>query len=143
MTDESAARAGGGGRVVGLDHVQIAIPEGGEDAGRAFYGEILGLREVPKPPALAGRGGCWFAGEGIHVHLGVERDFRPARKAHVALLAQDLAELRSALSAAGVAIVEDDAVIGVERFYASDPFGNRIELVARRDRGFTERTPAG
>ena len=129
-------------RLVGLDHVQLAIPAGGEDEGRRFYGSLLGLAEVPKPAPLAGRGGCWFVGPGVAIHLGVESDFRPARKAHVALLVDDLEGLRSALGAAGVTTKDDDAPIGVRRFYALDPFGNRLELVDRRDAGFTERGPS-
>lgn len=131
--------------VVGLDHVQVAIPAGGEDAARAFYGALLGLTEVAKPVALAGRGGCWFVGPGaepgampaLAIHLGVEAGFHPARKAHVALLVDDLGALRSALEAAGATTADDDASIGVRRFYAFDPFGNRLELVDRRDAGFT------
>lgn len=132
--------------IVGLDHVQLAMPAGGEEAARAFYGRLLGLTEVPKPAALAGRGGCWFVGPrsapgqpGAAVHLGVEGDFRPARKAHVALLVDDLDGLRATLERAGAQIVEDDARIGVRRFHAFDPFGNRLELVDSRDAGFTER----
>ena len=125
--------------VVGFDHVQLAIPPGSEAAARAFYGGVLGLAEVAKPAALVGRGGAWFVGPGIHVHLGVEEPFVPARKAHVALLVGDLAVARVHLEAAGVAISDDDADIGVRRFYVVDPFGNRIELVAERDRGFTVR----
>jgi catechol 2,3-dioxygenase-like lactoylglutathione lyase family enzyme len=132
--------------VVGLDHVQIAIPVGGEDAARAFYGELLGLVEVPKPAELAGRGGCWFAGRGegsgVALHLGVEAEFRPARKAHVALLIDDLPGLRASLDAAGVTTVDDAAQLPVRRFHAFDPFGNRLELVDRRDAGFTSRGAA-
>lgn len=127
--------------VVGLDHVQIAMPAGGEHAARSFYGSLLGLEEVPKPLALAARGGCWFVrrgdAAGVALHLGVEADFRPARKAHVALVVDDLGALRTSLEAAGVAIADDPADIGVRRFHAFDPFGNRLELVDRRDAGFT------
>jgi catechol 2,3-dioxygenase-like lactoylglutathione lyase family enzyme len=126
-------------RLTGIDHVQIAIPAGGEDAARAFYGGLLGLTEVPKPPALAVRGGCWFAGPGIAIHLGVEEPFAPARKAHVALLVDDLPTLRAAIEAAGATITKDPADIGVRRFHAFDPFGNRLELVDARDGGFTTR----
>lgn len=129
--------------ISGLDHVQLAIPAGGEDTARDFYGGLLGLTEVPKPAGLAGRGGCWFAGSrvasGVAIHLGVEADFRPARKAHIALLVDDLAGLRAALEAADIEIVDDDAEIGVRRFHAFDPFGNRLELVDHRDAGFTNR----
>ena len=126
--------------LIGIDHVQLAIPEGGEDAARAFYGTLLGLREVPKPAALAARGGCWFAGPGIAIHLGIETPFRPARKAHIAYLVRDLGRLRETLQAAGVTIDDDPADIGVRRFHAFDPFGNRLELVDARDEGFTTRT---
>lgn len=135
--------------VVGIDHVQLTMPAGGEDAARAFYGGLLGLREVPTPGPLAGRGGCWFVGlsgdvaaaerPSFSLHLGVEADFRPARKAHVALLVEDLVGLRVALDAAGTPTIDDDAPIGVRRLYALDPFGNRLELVDRRDAGFSER----
>jgi catechol 2,3-dioxygenase-like lactoylglutathione lyase family enzyme len=127
------------GSIVGLDHVQIAFPTGGEDTARRFYGGLLGLSEVAKPEPLAVRGGCWFVGNGVALHLGAEDDFRPARKAHVALLVDDLDGLRRALDAAGVTTRDDDAPIGVRRFYADDPFGNRLELVDRRDGGFTDR----
>jgi catechol 2,3-dioxygenase-like lactoylglutathione lyase family enzyme len=123
----------------GIDHVQLAIPEGGEDLARAFYIVLLGLREVPKPAALAPRGGCWFAGRGIAIHLGVETPFVPARKAHVALLVRDLEGLRTRLRNAGIAMRVDDADIGVRRFHAFDPFGNRLEFVDARDGGFTTR----
>lgn len=138
------------GTVIGIDHVQLTMPTGGEDAARAFYGGLLGLTEVPKPGPLAGRGGCWFVGArgdaaagerpSFSLHLGAEADFRPARKAHVALLVEDLEGLRATLDAAGATTVDDDAPIGVRRFYAFDPFGNRLELVDRRDAGFSERT---
>ncbi|MBI2780457.1 MAG: glyoxalase [Chloroflexi bacterium] len=130
--------------IAGLDHVQIAMPAGGEDAARAFYGALLGLEEVPKPAALAARGGCWFMGKGaaagVAIHLGVEADFRPASKAHVALLVDDLAGLRATFEAAGVTLADDPAEIGVRRFHAFDPFGNRLELVDSRDTGFTARS---
>lgn len=125
--------------IVGLDHVQIAIPVGGEDDARRFYGGLLGLTEIPKPAALGDRGGCWFAGDRVAIHLGAETDFRPARKAHVALLVEDVDGLRSALDAAGVPTRDDDASIGVRRFYADDPFGNRLELIDSRDGGFSAR----
>lgn len=126
-------------RLVGLDHVQMSMPAGGEDAARAFYGSVLGLREVTKPATLAIRGGCWFAGEGVAVHLGAEADFRPLAKAHPALLVQDLGAARQSLAAAGVTIEEDGSGLAVRRCYIHDPFGNRIELVDARDAGFSER----
>lgn len=133
MTDGSAAR------ITGLDHVQLAIPAGGEPDARRFYGNLLGLEDLPKPTALAGRGGCWFGGDGLDLHLGIEEPFTPARKAHVALLVADLPAMRARLAAAGVTLTDDEADIGVERCYALDPFGNRLELIADSDRGFSRR----
>lgn len=115
--------------VVGLDHVQLAMPEGGEEVARAFYGGLLSLSEVPKPPHLAVRGGCWFEQGTVKVHLGVERDFAPARKAHVAFLVGDLPGLRRRLAAAGVEARDDQPLDGYDRTYVADPFGNRIELM--------------
>jgi catechol 2,3-dioxygenase-like lactoylglutathione lyase family enzyme len=115
--------------LTGLDHVQLAIPAGGEDAARRFYVETLGLAEKPKPPLLAFRGGCWFDGPGLRLHLGVDVDFRPARKAHPALLVRGLAALRQRLQAAGYTTRDDEPLEGYERFYVDDPFGNRIELM--------------
>ena len=123
--------------LVGIDHVQLMIPAGAEDAARAFYGGVLGLKEIPKPPPLAPAGGCWFAAPGVAIHCSAEAAFVPARRAHVALLVEGLAELRARLDAAGVTTVDDDRPIGVDRFYAFDPFGNRLELLDRRDAGFS------
>ena len=121
-------------QLVGLDHIQLAMPAGGEPAARAFYVELLGLSEAAKPAVLAGRGGCWFAGPGIGVHLGVEQEFAPARKAHPAFSVADLEALRGTLAAAGVPITLDDTLPNVRRFYATDPFGNRIEFIQAGDR---------
>ncbi len=113
----------------GYDHVQVAIPRGSEDVARAFYAELLGMREQPKPPALAARGGCWFASGSAVLHLGVEDPFAPARKAHPAFLVDDLANLCSALSAAGYKCTDTSGEIpGVARFHTYDPFGNRLEF---------------
>lgn len=112
-----------------LHHVQLAIPVGGEEACRRFWGGTLGMTEMPKPPGLAGRGGCWFAGGGIEVHLGVEQDFRPASKAHPAIVVTGLADLARHLEVAGSTIVWDDEMPGYQRFYAADPFGNRLEFL--------------
>ncbi|HLY13130.1 MAG TPA: GNAT family N-acetyltransferase [Candidatus Limnocylindrales bacterium] len=119
-------------QVTGLDHVQVSMPDGGEDQARAFYGGLLGLAEVAKPAALADRGGCWFAGPGIALHLGVERPFSPAAKAHVAIGVTDLEAARAELLAAGVAVTDDGLEVGFARFHALDPFGNRIEIVRRQ-----------
>ena len=117
--------------VRGLHHVQLAMPAGREDDARAFYAGLLGLVEVEKPEALRSRGGCWFRsdGGGVELHLGVEQDFRPARKAHPALLVEDLDGLRGTLTAAGVEVVDDVQLGGHRRFHAFDPFGNRLELL--------------
>ncbi len=116
-----------------IDHVQLAMPEGGEDVARAFYAGVLGLPETPKPPHLAARGGCWFEGPTVKVHLGVEADFRPARKAHPALLVRDLPGLVAALRGAGARVVDDEPLEGYDRVYVDDPFGNRIELMEPAD----------
>ena len=115
--------------ITGLDHVQIAMPAGREDAARAFYGGLLGMTELRKPPVLAARGGCWFGSGSAVLHLGVEAAFAPARKAHPALLVDDLDALAAALTSAGCECVRADGEIpGVRRFHTSDPFGNRIEF---------------
>ncbi|HTZ07490.1 MAG TPA: VOC family protein [Acidimicrobiales bacterium] len=116
-------------RLLALDHVQLAMPPGGEDRARAFYGGLLGLEERAKPPVLAARGGCWFSNGAVTVHLGVEQDFRAARKAHPALVVEDLAVLQEALRLAGCEVRPDHDLPGVERCYVDDPFGNRLELM--------------
>ena len=116
-------------RIVAIDHVQLAMPPGGEDRARAFYTGLLGLPEVAKPPVLAARGGCWFESGAVKLHLGAEGEFRPARKAHPALLVDDLAALADVLERAGVAVRPDTEIPGVARCHVDDPFGNRIELI--------------
>jgi catechol 2,3-dioxygenase-like lactoylglutathione lyase family enzyme len=116
-------------RIEDLDHVQVAMPPGGEERARAFYGDLLGLAEIPKPANLAARGGVWFAVGPRQLHLGVDPDFRPARKAHPALRVRDLAELVERCRAAGVAVVEDEPLAGFDRVYVADPFGNRLEIL--------------
>lgn len=126
--------------VVGIDHVQLGMPTGGEAAARRFYGGVLGLREVDKPAELVRRGGCWFVGPGgTAIHLGVDQRFIPAKKAHPCLIVAHLESARAALQAEDVRIVEDDAAVGLRRIYVEDPFGNRVELVESSDAGFTER----
>jgi len=116
--------------ICGIDHVQLAIPVGGEASARGFYGELLGLTEIPKPLNLAARGGLWYQCGPLQLHLGVEQEFRPARKAHPALLVSNLTELLQRLTAAGCKIGYDpEPVQGFDRAFTSDPFGNRIELV--------------
>lgn len=115
--------------ITGLDHVQVAMPRGAEGTARAFYAGLLGMTELPKPPVLAARGGCWFTSGAAVLHLGVEEPFSPARKAHPAFLAGDIGELEAALTAAGYACVRSDEEIpGVRRFHTHDPFGNRVEF---------------
>lgn len=118
--------------MVGVDHVQLAMPAGREDDARAFYDGLLGIPEVAKPPALAARGGAWFEAGRLRIHLGVDRDFRPARKAHPGLLVRDLEGLIERLRAAGHAVVEDEPLPGYLRVYVDDPFGNRLELMEPR-----------
>ncbi|TDD12688.1 glyoxalase [Nonomuraea diastatica] len=108
-----------------LHHVQLAAPAGSEPLLREFYAGVLGLEEVPKPPELAGRGGAWFRGEGVEVHLGIEDGFRPARKAHPAFLVDDIDAYAAKIPGA----VPDDLFPGFRRIYVFDPVGNRIELL--------------
>jgi hypothetical protein len=115
--------------VVRIDHVQLAMPAGEELAAEAFYAGLLHLARVPKPEPLASRGGCWFEGPGAVVHLGVEADFRPARKAHPAFRIRDLDRLVAALVEAGHPVRWDTELPAVRRCHVEDPFGNRIELI--------------
>jgi len=112
-----------------IDHVQLAMPVGAEDLAVAFYQDLLGLPRQPKPAVLAGRGGAWFGGSDVNIHLGVEEDFRPARKAHPALVVTDLAGLTAVLAAGGHPVSAGERLDGRARVYVDDPFGNRIELI--------------
>jgi catechol 2,3-dioxygenase-like lactoylglutathione lyase family enzyme len=112
-----------------IDHVQLAMPKGEEEAARRFYSGLLGMREVPKPPELAKRGGCWFESGTVQLHLGVEKDFRPAKKAHPALTCGAYEPLIAKLRSAGVEVNEVDDIPGVRRSHVDDPFGNRLELI--------------
>ncbi|MFI8789931.1 VOC family protein [Streptomyces sp. NPDC055105] len=112
-----------------LDHVQLAAPAGSEDALRRFYGDALGMTQTPKPPALAARGGCWFEAGQVRLHLGIERDFRPARKAHPGLRVTGIEAYAARLAAHGVRIIWDGDLPGHRRFYADDPVGNRLEFL--------------
>ncbi len=118
-------------RLTGLHHVQVAMPAGREDDARSFYGGVLGLAEVIKPEHLRGRGGCWFrsADGGLEIHLGVEQDFRPARKAHPAILVTGLAELRTKLVEGGFEVQDNEQLEGHDRCYGFDNFGNRLEFL--------------
>jgi catechol 2,3-dioxygenase-like lactoylglutathione lyase family enzyme len=116
-------------RVRRLDHVLLAMPAGRETDARKFYRDILGIPEARKPPELAARGGCWFEDGEVKVHLGVEKNFSPARKAHPAFIVDDLAGLIAVLTNAGYAIAHDEPLEGYDRIFVDDPFGNRIELM--------------
>ena len=117
-----------------IHHVQLSCPAGSEDALRAFYAGVLGLTEIAKPPVLAARGGCWFRGNGIELHLGVEADFAPARKAHPGLIWPDLDTLADRLTAAGHPVDWDDNFPGMRRFHSTDCHGNRLEFLHPVDR---------
>jgi catechol 2,3-dioxygenase-like lactoylglutathione lyase family enzyme len=112
-----------------IDHVQLAMPKGGEQTARHFYTGVLNMIELPKPPELAKRGGCWFRGGAVQVHLGVENDFRPAKKAHPAFRCRNYAACVAHLRSAGVDVTEVDDTPGVRRCHIHDPFGNRLELI--------------
>ena len=114
-----------------LDHVQVAMPVGGEAEARRFFGGLLGLAEIAKPEALRARGGCWFAMGDRQLHLGVEEPFVPAKKAHIALATDDLPALRERLATAGCVSRDDAPIEGRERFFTEDPFGNRLEFIGR------------
>ena len=120
-------------QLVGLDHIQLAMPPGGEEQARQFYQRLLGLREIAKPEPLAARGGCWFEGTGIVLHLGIEPGFRPSKKAHPCFRVAELDACRHALEAAGVSTKADMSVPSARRFHATDPFGNRLEFLQDGD----------
>ena len=113
----------------GLHHVLVACPRGSEDSLRAFYGGVLGITELTKPPVLAARGGVWFRSGTAEIHCGVEEDFRPARRAHPGLLCADLDAVAAACAAAGHEVTWDDNFPGFRRFHVADPVGNRLELI--------------
>lgn len=125
--------------VTGLHHVQLAMPAGREDAARAFWEDVLGFDEVPKPSTLAGRGGCWFRAGRVEVHLGVEEPFAPARTAHPGLVVADLDAIVRALGTAGHDVRHDDDLPGFDRLYTDDPFGNRVELLRHQPGDVTVR----
>ena len=121
-----------------LDHVQLAMPPGREEDAREFFSGILGMAEQTKPDPLASRGGCWFEAGSAILHLGVEQDFSPQRKAHPAFCVSDLEALAAVLHENGKSVQWDDALPGRKRFFTSDPFGNRIEFIRSGD-GITEK----
>jgi catechol 2,3-dioxygenase-like lactoylglutathione lyase family enzyme len=120
---------GGQDAIEAIDHVQLAMPAGGEEQARNFYCGILGLPEREKPPLLARRGGVWFESAKLKLHLGVDPHFVPAKKAHVAFLARSFQPIVQRLRGGGFPVIDDDAIDGVVRVYTEDPFGNRLELI--------------
>ncbi len=116
--------------IVGIDHVQLAMPVGGEDTARDFFVGLMDLVEVPKPEPLRSRGGCWFEQGSVKIHLGPDPDFTPAEKAHPALLVSELGALVERLNGAGYQVRDGATVNGVTQHFTNDPFGNRIELIA-------------
>lgn len=112
-----------------IHHVQLAMPTGREDEARAFFVGVLGMTEIEKPPVLAARGGAWFRGGGVELHLGVEDAFVPARKAHPGLVVLDLDEAARRVATTGQDVAWDGEFPGFRRFYAHDPFGNRLEFL--------------
>ncbi|MFB5661788.1 VOC family protein [Alteribacillus sp. HJP-4] len=114
-----------------LDHIQLAAPEGCEQAARKFYSGILCMKEIEKPDLLKRKGGCWFAFGSLQLHIGVETPFQPAAKAHPAFAATDLHELKKILENHGYPCTADDSIPGVQRFYTKDPFGNRLEFIGK------------
>jgi catechol 2,3-dioxygenase-like lactoylglutathione lyase family enzyme len=116
-------------RIERIDHVQLAMPAGGEDAARRFYSGLLGIPEIPKPPELAVRGGVWFENGSVKIHLGIDPEFYSARKAHPALVVSELELLIAALRDGGCDVKEGEGFTDGRHVYVSDPFGNRIELI--------------
>ncbi|MEH7456936.1 VOC family protein [Bacillus sp. JJ1127] len=120
------------GYIQGIDHVQVAAPVGCEEEAREFYGNQIGLEEIPKPEELRKRGGCWFRCGNQEIHIGVEQAFSPAKKAHPAFYVQQIDEFKQKLIGQGVQVIDDHARADVIRFYVSDPFGNRIEFMENK-----------
>ncbi|MFD4555034.1 VOC family protein [Streptomyces sp. NPDC058469] len=112
-----------------VDHVQLAAPPGSEDALRRYYVDVLGMAEIPKPPVLAARGGCWFGAGAVRLHLGVEDDFRPAKKAHPGLRVTGIDAYAARLKSLGASVTWDKELPGYRRFYSEDPVGNRLEFL--------------
>ncbi|AOR33823.1 glyoxalase [Streptomyces fodineus] len=115
-----------------VDHVQPAAPPGSEDALRAYCADVLAMTEIPQPPAPAARGGCWFQAGAVRLHLGIEEDFRPAKKAHPGLRVTDIESYAARLTAKGAQVTWDDTLPGRLRFYSQDPVGNRLEFLQPR-----------
>lgn len=118
-------------RILEIDHIQLAMPEDGVDRAREFYGEVLGLEEVPRPETISRNVGLWFAAGTVRVHLGVERDFQPSKKAHPAFVVEGATELFANCRARGFGVTEAADLEGFRRAHVYDPFGNRIEIMER------------
>ncbi|MFE9123514.1 VOC family protein [Streptomyces sp. NPDC007172] len=112
-----------------VDHVQLAAPPGSEPRLRTYYRDVLGMTEIPKPPPLAARGGCWFVSGDVQLHLGIEEDFRPARKAHPGLRVTSIEAYARRLAEHGAPVGWDEGLPGHRRFYSEDPVGNRLEFL--------------
>lgn len=135
----SARTSRGDGVITALDHVQLAMPPGGEEKARAFFGGLLGMIEETKPAPLLARGGCWFRAGNVVVHVGVEPEFAPQKKAHPALCVRDVKTVAEKLFEAGYPVTRDNTVPDRRRFYTTDPFGNRIEFIQEGE-GFSQRS---
>ncbi|MER6405476.1 VOC family protein [Streptomyces viridosporus] len=118
--------------ITAVDHVQPAAPPGSEERLRGYCTAVLGMTEIPKPPVLAARGGCWFRAQAVQLHLGIEPDFRPARKAHTDLRVTGIDAYAARLKAHGAPVTWDDDLPGHRRFYSEDPVGNRLEFLEPR-----------
>lgn len=121
--------------IAALDHVQLAAPEGSEEALRPYYVDTLGMTEMPKPPVLAARGGCWFQAGPVQLHVGIEADFRPARKAHPGLRVRDIEAFAARLTERGAEVRWDGDLPGHRRFFSHDPVGNRLEFLEPETEG--------
>jgi catechol 2,3-dioxygenase-like lactoylglutathione lyase family enzyme len=129
--------------VLGIHHVQLAMPRGEEEKARAFYSGVLGFTEVKKPANLAKEGGVWFRSHAAEIHLGVDPEFRAARKAHPALIVENLSRIAEKCAAAGYAVTSGEPLAGYERLYVADPFGNRVELLEPSKRDKQQKAKAG
>ncbi|MCL8014104.1 VOC family protein [Streptomyces sp. AS02] len=124
--------------ITAVDHVLLAAPPGSEERLRTYYTGVLGMTEIPKPPGLAARGGCWFQADAVQLHLGIEEDYRPPKKAHPGLRVTGIETYAARLAARGAIVTWDEDLPGHRRFYSYDPVGNRLEFlepVAFRTRG--------
>ncbi|SDZ14133.1 VOC family protein [Thermoactinomyces sp. DSM 45892] len=115
----------------GLDHIQLAAPADSEETARTFFSDILGMNEIPKPDNLKKRGGVWFSVGAQQLHIGIQKDFSPAKKAHPAFQVKNLEGLREQLIQNDIVVIDDEPLEGANRFYVHDPFGNRIEFLER------------